>query len=353
MIKHWMRQLLPGHVTLGLEITDTHAKLCEIRVNGQSVRVTKFADIELPDGTMNDGRIQDELLLRHTLQKLVNEHKWESKFVHFAIPSQSVMVRLIKLPDVNEKELKKIIDFEISHNIHLPFEDPYYDFIKLQSNSENNELTANSAQDEKTCDVMLVAAPQELLQQYIAIIGDLNFTLLSIEIKAFSLIRLTNHCMESNADELKLLVDVTNTNCDFTIMRNGIAQLTRNVQASFTGQKPQSDALNQMFSEFVQEGLTDEGLNYEGSFNDLTGEIERFMNFCRYTLNNRDEEVKRIIVTGDIPMLDDFTHYLGNRVTSATVSIIQWPTLETRQETNKWNLAQYAVPLGLSLRGKS
>lgn len=361
---------------LGIEITDTHIKLCELSSKSKNnASVKYYASIELSPGTMNDGRIQDEGKLLQAFRKVMDVHPWSTKRVHFAIPSQTVMVRFLKMPNVSDKAVKKLIDFEIKNNIHLPFDDPFYDFVKLQPqvhpipkkqseaavfqgqweaaaakestvvhafpNDNTDEIPAN------TCDVMLIAASMELLEQYTAIFKELGLDIASIEIKSFSLNRLQQNCLQLPPDDLVLLADVNSTNCDLTMIRNGVIQITRNVSVSFLEQPSQhSDALDRMFA-----GFTPQKNRYDGSFNDLAGELERLINFYRYTLNHREAEFRHLIVTGDIPMLDDLIRYLSDRMNLHTTKL-EWDDLQISESMNDWHLSKYAVPLGLCLRGR-
>jgi type IV pilus assembly protein PilM len=360
---------------LGIEITDTHIKLCELNSKSKkSLSVKHAASVELAPGTMNDGRIQNEGQLVQAFRKVLDVYDWSTRHVHFAIPSQSVMVRFLKMPNVSHKALAKLVDFEIKNNMHLPFEDPFYDFVKLETkdtpeskkqpsaavfqaqweaaaareSTRSNAFSNDNAEplSSNTCDVMLTAASKELLQQYIGIFKEMDLKLASIEIKSFSLNRLQQRCLQLPAEDLILLADVNGTNCDLTIVRKGVIQITRNVSVSLLEQPMQQiDTLDRMFADFTsQKG------NYEGSFNELAGELERLINFYRYTLNNREAEFRHLIVTGDIPMLDEFMQYLNGRL-NMNVSQLDWNGLRISVSMNEWNLSNYAVPLGLCLRG--
>lgn len=325
------------HHSLGIEITDTHVKLCQLQLGGREhLRVIKYAATELAEGTMNDGRIQDEKLLLQAFRTALIGFSWSTKYVHFAIPSQSVMVRFLKLPHVKDKMLRKIVDIEIKNNIHLPFDDPHYDFIKL-----------DTATPDGLCHVMLTAASMELLQQYMRIFRELGLQLKSMEIKAFSLNRILQKYMNSPSQELCLIADINGTSSDLTIVNKGIIEITRNVPTAFIPQMTQNrDTIDQMFLDFLPQKD-----NYDASFSDLAGEMERLINFYRYTLNHRDAEFTHLLVSGDIPMLDDLVHYLSGRM-SMRVTVLHGETFEAESFSGNWSLPYYAVPLGLCLRGK-
>jgi len=369
---------------LGIEITDTHIKICELRaVRGSRYAVKRFAMEALPADVMNDGRIQDEKLLLQTFRKALDKQPWSTSRVQFAIPSQSVMVRFLKLPNVAEKALRRLVDFEIRNNIHLPFEDPFYDYVRVKSitaaspqqaspyklsqseeafrqqwelahreaaataeRADKQPEAAEQHQDE-LCDVLLIAASRALLDQYTRLFRGLKLEPVGMEIKAFSLKRLVNTCLPYPQRELVMLVDVNSANCDLTIVQGDAIRITRNVPVSFVQQSGAVAAdrtVDNLFNDFLPAAASS---SYEASFSDLAGELERLMNFYRYTLNHRDAEFSRIVVTGDIPMLDELLRYLQDQL-AQRVTVIKWDEL---QAPSPWNLSAYAVPLGLSLRG--
>lgn len=366
MIKDIFNRISRAHRNLGVEFTDHHVKLCEIHTTQKSNRVFNHVQVPLPDNVINDGRIQDLEQLRLTLQKAIDAKKWGTRRVHFAIPSQTVMVRILKMPDVPYKELRKIVDFEVKHNIHFPFDDPYYDFVKLSDQpnvdapSKADVIGAEAAKEaaaaselpgesqegqpttEKTCDIMLVAAPLDMLQQYIELFADVELKLQSMEIKAFSLLRLLERMANLADRDTVLLVDVNESNCDLTIVHNGMIQITRNIPASFTQKESaKENDLDQLFAEFVNKDA-----DFENACSELISEIERLMNFYRYTLNNRDQEFKAIWISGDIPLFDKLMAVMSERLVQP-IFPMNW-NVSTRESINT---AAMAVPIGLGLRG--
>lgn len=371
----FIRSILPAHTALGIEITDTQIKICELKSDGGNARVTAAQYAALPEGAMNDGRIQDIAALRQTIQKLLDQRKWKTKHVHFAIPSQSVMVRLLKLPDVSYKEMAHIVHFEMNNNIHLPFDDPHYDFVKLKRKdapapkqhrsaavaqaayraeavaaAERPDAFSGSGdvqppQPEMLCDVMLIAASLDVINQYTQLFTDLDLRLRSIEIKAFSLHRLLERSMASTGAELVLLADVNTTTCDLTIVQHGIVKLTRNVPVSMIARPAAAGHADDLFADFMPKAES-----YDGSFNDLVAEVERFMNFYRYTLNNREHEFERLVLSGDIPMLGELQQFLAGRL-ALPVTMLPSDLMQGVSSAEKDTF--YAVPLGLCLRGNN
>jgi type IV pilus assembly protein PilM len=362
-----IRAIIPVHTYIGVEITDIQVKMCETYSKGSSIKVTNSLIHPLPEGTMNDGRIQDMTALQQTIQKMLIERKWRTRHVHFAIPSQSVMIRMMKLPAVSKAHLVKLIEFEMKNNVHLPFEDPYYDFIVMKQSIDiqtaaPNPMNASESlfgngsgghtdevSPDRSCDVMLVAAPTELLNQYVQLFKDLDLRLNSMEIKSLSIIRALDYCYQNLDNKIMLLVDVNETSCDLTIIENQSVKITRNVQTSFDTTRntiePASTVLDSLFSEFANEDHV-----FESAASDLISEMERLMNFYRYSLNNKNQQVDVIYVCGDVD-LDKLIDLMSQRMTQSIVKF-KWSSLKFSQEAVNFDILPHVVTLGLSLRGK-
>ena len=82
---------------------------------------------------MEGGRVTHSDMVSTALRSSLKEGTL-SKNVHIAIPTQNILIRKItSLPDIGEHELAKLLEFHVGESIHLPFENPIYDFVKIGS----------------------------------------------------------------------------------------------------------------------------------------------------------------------------------------------------------------------------
>lgn len=87
--------------SIGIEITDYAVKMTEVMVRKDGKPYLLASKTEpLPADTVQDGKILSPLKVIQTLQLLAVQMDFSSPKVHLAIPSQSVMVRYLKLPDI-------------------------------------------------------------------------------------------------------------------------------------------------------------------------------------------------------------------------------------------------------------
>jgi type IV pilus assembly protein PilM len=390
MLQTLLDNLMPGKSAMGMEITDEQVKLCEVELDsGKKIRVIGYAGGHLPEGTVMDGRVKQPAVLEQAIRDLLELNNWSTKRVHLAIPTQTVLVKTIKLPDVPDKQLDKLIRYELGHNVSLPFEHPYYDYTRIRSIPTAAstaaaefalaaELAAGTTANWRTglarlglgrkpfaaaplmaaaaeptetplCEVLLVAAPMEILQEYAGLFERLKLRAASFEIKPFALLRLQEKIVGGEADSL-IFLDVNRTNSEMTIVEDGVFRITRNVEIPFA-ESPLSPASGHTVADNDAAMATlDEERLFENACQDLLAEYERLLNFYRYTLGNRDRDFPAIVLSGSLQQMDKLQDYLAARLTQKIITFGGSERLKRRSATI--DISAYAVPIGLALRGK-
>lgn len=342
-------------VYLGLELTDRHLKLCELETDGSEVRAVYCTEVELPEGTMSDGRMMNQEALEQALGKLLLHYPWSGRQVHFAIPSQMVMMKTLKLPDLPDKQLEKLLSYELTQTVSLPFESPHYDYYRVGTVEADEEAAAademnNAASPTKLCEVAVIAAPMALLEQYIGILTRAGLQPASFEVKSFSLARLTSIGMNGGFDGGScILMDVNAVNCELTLVDEGVIRITRNVEIQFERPKSENQQLGGLFA---VGGLMDAEHHFDNACQDIIAELERLLNFYRYKLNRRNREFDRLVVSGSLERMDHLLEALSSRMSRQVVQA-GWGMLKVSDQREAVNVSAYAVPIGLALRGRN
>ena len=89
-------------------------------------------------------------------------------------------------------------------------------------------------------------------------------------------------------------------------------------------------------------------LNQDSYVNEVALEIERAQNFFRYSLNERESEFKRIIVTGE--STDEIFEPLKERMGSEEIVRIDYRSILNPDFTNEELLDSCSVAIGLAMR---
>lgn len=270
--------------------------------------------------------------------------------------------------------------------MHLPFDHPVYDFVKIngsprpikRKNKAKPARTETAGQDSlpgmdeaaaalepavgfggsafadapaaapaaavedaPQCDVLLAAASREQVNEYAELLREAGFKLRSLEIKPFSLRRLLSCKQEVWNTGTMMIVDVGENAADFSIFHGHELKITRNIPVSF------GEDANQLSESLFTD--SDPDFSFRSACFDLADEIDRLMNFYRYSLNNREHEFDRILLLGDVPRLMEAGSLLAERL-APEVHLIAPEGITSPNPQFEQIFPAFAVPIGLALR---
>lgn len=233
------------------------------------------------------------------------------------------------MPDVPDKKLKRMIDIELKYHMPFPFDQPQYDFLSLP-----RLHTADGGEASKERDVMIIAAPLPAVEELATLTVQAGLKPATMEIKPLSLLRCVQHFDPKEASSTMIIIDLTSTYTDISIYDGGILRMTSNKSIRFPAAE-QAEAAHMELMAACQE---------------LSFEVDRFINFYRYTLNHRDREVERIFVSGEISCLSEVISNLNEHFPNA-VRKLSIPAAE-EQRHGPLAMESYAGVFGAALRGR-
>ena len=338
--------------------------------------------IKIEEDMIVGGRVSQADVLSDLLEDALSEGIL-SKEVHLAIPTQNILIRKItSLPDIGEKELAKLLQFEVGERIHLPFENPIYDFVKVgsilpDSMEEKDEIDEETLSlddlaqgiqkdlEGPKSEILLFATSQSLSQDLADVCDDAGLKPLTAEIRGLALQRLLSYAHPRWLNEIEMIIDASENSVDIHIFKDGLIVFSRmmSIQSNdyvsniTTPQSNNDDVL--LFEEDIPTysvtqsqiaATLDEvrSFNQDSYVNEVVLEIERAQNFFRYSLNERESEFKRIIVTGE--STDEIFEPLKERMGSEEIVRIDYRSILDPDFTNEELLDSCSVAIGLAMR---
>lgn len=277
----------------------------------------------LKDGQLN----KDEW--KRLLKKHLKENKIKAKIVSIALPSSAVIFRQQIMPDLPTKDLKLIIQYELGNSIHLPFNNPIFDIVRIESGTQ---LLTEDGQ--AAIQIALVAAPGNVIYPLLDVLQENRLKTKSIDIPALSLYRLFSSTYPSLRNEVVLLSFISQNGFDLHILDNGAISFTRHIPLEIINFDEAKD----------QENMQHSFLSFAS---DYAYEIERAINFFQYTLNNRGKKISYCLISSDIDFSTDFYTYLEERIGLNVKSLIY--SSETITDKDKYR--GYEIGIGVLLRG--
>lgn len=269
--------ILNDHSIRFLELKQAHPPVAQ-----------RWGERLLPPGIIHDGKIVDLDSLTNILDELLDEWKLHKRSVKFIVPDQLVIIRKVTLPaDIKDDEIKGYLYLEIGASIHLPFEEPVFDTFLLSTKENQKE-------------VLLFAAPEKYVMEYSDLLKDLGLTPLAAEISPLALYRLYYEQDMAQQDEQLFIVQFGLTSVNMCIFDEKVPYFMRHFPINFDYEKWEIKRIAADVSEYTYKGDVNE-LKFQ--LDEIIKEMNKMADFYRYSLQNGNKGITKILVCGDHPML--------------------------------------------------
>lgn len=241
----------------------------------------------IPPRIIDGDVIKDEMALFELLKELIQKWGIKKADVRFFVPDSSIMMKTFEHPgDMESSRLKGYVEMELGRTIHLPFTQPLIDVYDDTPN--DGEAT-------------LFAAPSEEVTKMAGILDDLSLHPTHADIKALSTIRFLDKSKSFVTGKIYLITDWSINGINISIYTPGKLEFLRyqSIETSILDWKPSEQTEQNL--EFYFEGDLEE---YRAQLIDQIAEIDRILNFYRFSLYKGEKEVNEIIILGDSPEMD-------------------------------------------------
>lgn len=284
------------------------------------------------------------------IKKTIKEAKITSRHVFFSLPVYSSFSTLINLPEMSKKEIEAAIPFEARKYVPLPITEVTLDWSILESPPQ-----------QKGIQVLLIAVPKEIINNYRKVVKLAGLNLLALEEEAFSLSR----ALVGNDKGSIILLDVGARSISVSVIDSGYIRLISNLEMG--GIKLNKTISQQMGfsleeSEKLKKGFLNSQLNNE-QVSQLKEIIHSVLNMVIFEIkkivdsyqNKYKGKIEKCILTGDGIQVPGFVDYFINKL-GIEVSLgdpfarVTYPSL--LKPAIKELSPVLAVAVGLAMRGE-
>ncbi|WP_070120819.1 type IV pilus biogenesis protein PilM [Bacillus marinisedimentorum] len=289
--------LLAKNKPVNLIIKDYTIRLLELKQK-DPLTIKSHKERTLPHGVILNGVIQDAETLGLILDECAADWGIKGRPVRFLVPDPYIVIRQIKIPgSLADDEIKGHLFMELGASIHLPFEDPVFDFI----------LTGKEG-DEKI--ILLFAAPEPVVRQYAELLEEARLRPVAADISPLSIYRLFHAAGQTKPDDHLLLVQADLDMMNVSVFHKDRPVFMRHLKMDMDGTEWEFTNNRQGLQEIKWGGAPEELF---GQLEDAATEVERIINFYRYSLNQGREGVTAILLNGDHPELSFIEMRLAER----------------------------------------
>ncbi len=244
----------------------------------------------LPKGIIERGKIVDRPAFNEIMTDCVKKWQLKYKEVKFFVPDSSLFFRKLTIPsNIPDDDVRGYLNFEIGSNIHLPFEDAYFDFQFLTTDEENEGADK---------EILFFATPEPLIREYQEILEKLKLRPIVADVSSLCIHQLYSTLQGYDPEEHYLFVEWDLTSINLSIFQNHLPVFMRHIPLTM-GEEDWEVEVEE--DKHILICKNEERILME--MTDQLSEIERVMNFYKYSLQQGEKEITTIVLVGDHPML--------------------------------------------------
>jgi type IV pilus assembly protein PilM len=321
----------PKNRMINLVINDHSIRFVELKQTNPPI-AQRWRERFLPPGIISDGKISDMDSFANIMDECIEDWKIHRRYVRFLVPDSLVIIRKVSIPaEIQEDEIKGYLYLEFGSSIHLPFEDPVFDISPLAENGNTKEI-------------LLFAAPEKYVMEYADLFSSLKLIPKAADISALALYRLYYQLDFASQKENLFTLQFDLTSVNMCIFEETVPYVMRHFPMPFEIEKWEMNKDRAGMVDFKYIGDASE-LAYQ--LEDILKEMNKLMDFYRYSLNNGKKEVTKILISGDHPLLMAIFEEMKDRLGIPVVSI----SLDNIQKGKTGNIpTKYLLSLGLALK---
>ncbi|MCL6600095.1 MAG: pilus assembly protein PilM [Alicyclobacillus macrosporangiidus] len=254
------------------------------------------------------------------LGAFVRRHRLRKRRVIVGVPADHVTVRLLQLPPLPDKELRRAVELEIGETVMLPFDDPVFDVVRVPPIAVTGGDTGPA---------LVVAAPRSYVERALNFVRSAGFIPSAVDIAPLARLRAAGAAAWKTPG-VRVLVQVEEQETTIGIVSRGCLYFLRTVEHSTEADAP---------------------VSWADRMTDVAYEVERVTQFFQFNLASRETPVEGVWLAGaaaaNPEALGQFEALLGLPVEPLAVDV------QGGRSVAGISPEIYATAAGLALKGSS
>ncbi|MCP1144180.1 type IV pilus biogenesis protein PilM [Lysinibacillus endophyticus] len=266
-------------------------------VKGPDFEHSQLFEIPLKNGTIVESIIEDEMALFDIFKKYTSKWGGKKQNVRLFVPDTSVLLKTFEHPeDVDSDKLLEYVQMELGESIRVPFEDPLVDVY---------DHVPHDGQ------AVIFAAPSDEISKLTSLFLDIKMEPEVADIRSLCNLRILDKIGYLDEERTYLVADWSINELSICIYSLGQVEFLRFQTIETDLHKWASTVESEQEVQFSLQG---DPQSYLMQVMDEVLELDRMMNFFRYSLHKGEKGVDEIIVMGDNPFLEQITETLNNNL---------------------------------------
>lgn len=314
----------------------------------------------LPFETIEKGYIKDISILTNKIEKVFNDLNYRPGNVVMTVPCETLIIRNIEIPSMEDKELEEAIKWEAEEYLPFAVENAALDYIIL-------------SRSEKQMELMLVAVKKDVIENYVSVLERLNLSPAVINVQPMALLSLLQY--QNKIDQALAVIDIGAGSTKVTIGDRNKIYLARTIDIGgedFTELLMEEENLDYQQAEEskFEHGIEEQPGEIEVDFDlaiseaavsggssislrplarNLSEEISRCLNY--YSMKFRGKEINDIYITGGGIKLKNLTTIISNEIGRElkTINPFEDINVDDQSVQSLQRAEEFAVTVGLAV----
>lgn len=296
--------------SLAVDIGSSYTKV----LVGDNQKIRFCGLIRTPEKSLIDDNIINVDAVKNAIQGFLHENSAKPEEISFAIHGHDIVIRHIEIPLMDEKEIKKSVDWEITQFLPENGTNYYIDY---------EVLNRVNTKEKKACSVLIVAAPKGKINKYAELASSLGLKLKTIDIAANCVSRVFRQITKDNtAGESTGIIDLGHSSSNIIILDNGKLFMEREVTFGIRkliaevsrklGEDEQS-TYSYLFQKFNFGYIDNENeieKNIQNLFENALSTFDKVIQF--YTSGKSEKKLDRIYLIGGGCQIPGIGNYIKN-----------------------------------------
>lgn len=338
---------------IGLDLGSSQVKLVQFRQEQRRVVLHQYGIYDLPEGAITAGRITDPAPLIERLAWVLKRRRFYRNRTNLCVGSQAIILRRMQLPKMASRELSAALRFEAEKEIMIPYDEAVIDYIELGENEvEGNVLL----------DLAVVAAPKDVINDYLGVVTRAGLYPDVIEIESFSLQRVLPYVYPKfvmPSEDALMLLDIGGESSNLAVFDEGGFRFARTLSIGVNHFcRRIAEHRDTSFSAARRLLLGQDAFAVEGvqeTADELVEEIRRSLEYYLYSIDREHKEIGTICLCGGGASIDRLPSFLGFELKVEPKVLNPLDFIETGRRFVRKDLEREGhllnIAAGLALRG--
>ena len=313
----------------GLDIGTTSIKCALIKKEGNAFSLESIAVApQTPKGIRSEALVDLEALAG-AIRKMLTSANIKTTNVAFSLPESQVYTKVIEMPLLSDRELSAALNFEMEQYIPLPLDQVKTDWVilgKTEFSSSPGGQALSEQVGKKTMDVMIIAAPLNIINKYEKLSEMLSLKSESIESEVVSVHRALLPLVNNTSSHM--ILHIGSNSSSICIVKQGIIKtiismplggttITRAISLDLGIDSAQAENYKRAYglNQDAFEGKIGKAL--EPMLQSIVGDVKKTM--LSFREKNANETISQVVLSGGSSLLPGLDVFFTNNLSTQVV----------------------------------